>query len=50
MMAISFISSKDNTDEEWVIHSKSDNIEIMIKQVKLSDNSLKHLVLDIKSV
>ena len=29
IMAIVFISSKD--DEEHVMHSKSDNIEIMIK-------------------
>ena len=29
MIAINFMSAKDN-DEERVIHSKSDNIEIMI--------------------
>ena len=29
-MAINFISSKDDNYEEYVIHSKSDNIEIMI--------------------
>ena len=28
-MAVNFISSKD-TDEEFVMHSKSDNMEIMI--------------------
>ena len=30
-LAINFISSKDN-DEERVMHSKSDNIEIMIDE------------------
>ena len=29
-IAINFISSKNDTDEEQVMHSKSDNIEIMI--------------------
>ena len=29
MIAINFMSSKDN-DEEWVMDSKSDNIEIII--------------------
>ena len=29
-ITISFISSKNDNDEERVIHSKSDNIEIMI--------------------
>ena len=29
-ITINFISSKDDNDEECVIHSKSDNIEIMI--------------------
>ena len=29
-VTISFISFKDNNDEERVMHSKSDNIEIMI--------------------
>ena len=28
--AVNFISSKDDDDEEHVMHSKSDNIEIMI--------------------
>ena len=28
-IAINFISSKD-TDKEWVMHAKSDNIETMI--------------------
>ena len=27
---VNFISSKDDDDEEHVMHSKSDNIEIMI--------------------
>ena len=27
---MNFVSSKDDNDEERVIHSKSDNIEIMI--------------------
>ena len=30
MITINFISSKDNNYEEYAIHSKSDNIEIMI--------------------
>ena len=30
IITISFISSKDNNDEECVMHSKSDNVEIMI--------------------
>ena len=29
MIAINFMSSKDN-DEEYVVHSKSDNMEMMI--------------------
>ena len=29
-ITINFISSKDDNDEEHVMHSKSDNIEIMI--------------------
>ena len=29
-MTINFISCKDDNDEERVMHSKSDNIEIMI--------------------
>ena len=30
IITISFISSKDNNDEECVMDSKSDNVEIMI--------------------
>ena len=30
MIATNFIYSKDNNDEERVIHSKSNNIEFMI--------------------
>ena len=46
MIPISFISSKDN-DEEHVMHSKSDNIEIMINDradevIKELSNSLKN--------
>ena len=45
-MAINFISFKD-ADAEQVIQSKSDNIEIMIKQMKLY-NFFSHFFLDIK--
>ena len=42
-MLICSISS-ENTDEEFAIHSKSD----IIKQMKLSRNSLNDFFLDIK--
>ena len=42
---INFISSKHDNDEELVMHSKSDNIEIMISNVtdELQKNYLIHL-------
>ena len=48
-LAINFISSKD-TDEERVMHSKSDNIEFMITltQMKLLKNLFNHFLIDIK--
>ena len=39
-MTINFISSKDN-DEERVIHSKSDNVKIMIND--RTDEAVKEL-------
>ena len=33
IITINFVSSKDNNDEERVMHSKSDNIAIMISDV-----------------
>ena len=46
---INFISSKD-VDEERVMHSKSDNIEIMImiNQKKFQKNFFNHFFIDIK--
>ena len=35
MIAINFMSSKDD-DEQYVMHSKSDNIEIMINDKAIS--------------
>ena len=48
-IANSFISSKDN-DEERVMHSKSDKIEIMLmmKEINLQKTFLIHLKIDIK--
>ena len=48
-IAISFISSKDN-EEERVIHSKSDSIEIMIndKKDEVTEKFFNHFFLDIK--
>ena len=40
IIAINFISSKDN-DEERVIHSKSDNVKIMISD--RTDEAVKEL-------
>ena len=50
-IANNFISSLDN-DEERVIHSKSDNIEIMIngEADEAIKNFLIHLKIDIKIV
>ena len=46
---IHFISSKDN-DEERVMHSKSDNIEIVINDItnKVMKNFVNHFLIDIK--
>ena len=46
---IHFIYSKDN-DEERVMHSKSDNIEIVINDIinKVMKNFLNHFLIDIK--
>ena len=40
-ITINFFSSEDDNDEERVIHSKSDNIEIMISDV--ADKVIKRL-------
>ena len=49
---INFISSKDDNDEEHVMHSKSDNIEIMISNEadEVIKNFLVHLKIDIKII
>ena len=49
MITINFISSKD-TDEQHVIHSESDNIEIMTnnKGDEVLEELFNHLFLDIK--
>ena len=47
-IAINFVRSKC-TDEERIMHSKSDNIEVKIKQIKLLHSFLNHFFLDIKS-
>ena len=51
-ITINFISSKDDNDEEQAMHSKSDNMEIMlvIKQMKLWKNVLIYLKIDIKII
>ena len=48
-IAINFLSSKNN-DEKLVMHSKSDNIEIMIndKTDELIENFLNHFLIDMK--
>ena len=49
-IAISFVSSQE-TDEECVMHSKSDNIKIMVydkADIKLLRNVLNHFLIDIK--
>ena len=47
-----FISSKDDNDEEHVMHSKSDNIEFMISDEtdEIIEKSLIHLKIDIKII
>ena len=49
---INFISSKDDNDEDHVMHSKSDNIEIMISDEadEVIKNFLVHLKIDIKII
>ena len=52
-ITINFISSKDDNDEEHVMHSKSDNIEIMISDEADEDikkNILIYLKIDIKII
>ena len=51
-ITINFISSKDDNDEERVMHSKSDNIEIMISDEanEITENSLILLKTDIKII
>ena len=46
-LSIKFMSSKD-TDEELLIHSRNDNIEIMINN-KADEDILNHCFTDIKS-
>ena len=48
-IAINFLSSKSN-DEKLVMHSKSDNIEIMIndKTDELIENFSNHFLIDMK--
>ena len=51
-MALNFISSKDN-DEECIMHSKSDNIEIMVNDetvVSYKRNILNQSLIDIKII
>ena len=47
-----FISSKDDNDEEYVMHSKSDNIEFMISDEtdEIIEKSLIRLKTDIKII
>ena len=49
---INFISSKDDNNEDHVMHSKSDNIEIMSSDEADEGikNSLIHLKIDIKII
>ena len=46
-ITIDFVSSKDDNDEEHVMHSKSDNIEIMISYE--GDEVMKNLFDSIKN-
>ena len=43
-ITINFVSSKDNNDEEHVMHSKGDNIEIMMNNEadEVINNFLNH--------
>ena len=49
-IAVNFVSSKD-FDEERLLHSKSDDVEVTINdnQMKLLKNFFNHFFLDIKS-
>ena len=47
IITINFISSEDDNDEERVMHSKSDNIEIMISDK--ADEVIKNLFDSLKS-
>ena len=49
-IAVNFVSSKD-IDEERLLHSKSDDVEVTINdnQMKLLKNFFNHFFLDIKS-
>ena len=50
MTAINFISAKDDDDdEECVMHSKSDNIEIMINNKTLLSRNQSRLETSMKS-
>ena len=47
---MNFISAKDDSDEERVVHSKSDNMEIMTndKADKVTEEFLNHSKIDVK--
>ena len=49
---ITFISSKDDNDKEIVMHSKIDNIEIMISDVtdEIIEKRFTHLKTDTKII
>ena len=51
-MTINFISSKDDNDKECVMHSKTDNIEIMISDEadEVIRNFLIHSKLNIQII
>ena len=51
-ITINFIFSEDDNDEEHIMHSKSDNIEIMIsdKVNEVIKHFLIHLKIDIKII
>ena len=47
IITINFISAKDDNDEERVMHSKNDNIEIMISDE--ADEFIKHFFDSVKN-
>ena len=49
-ISINFISSRDDNDEEPIIHSKSDNIEVMISDDADEVTLKNHLKTDIKII